>query len=136
AALGPDGRPRAPAAADARSRPSDKVLGVTTTPLERLRDRLAEVNDLTKAATLLLWDQRVLMPPGGAVARAEALGTVSRLAQERFIDGETGRLLDELRGLEEESGPDSFEASLIRVTRRDYEKATRVPPVLVGEMRR
>jgi carboxypeptidase Taq len=109
---------------------------VTGSPFERLRKRLAEVNDLTKAATLLLWDQRVMMPPGGAAARAEALGTVSRLAQERFIDDEVGRLLEELRGLEESSDYDSFEASLVRTTRREYEKATRVPPELVGEMRR
>jgi carboxypeptidase Taq len=109
---------------------------VTGSPLERLRERLAEVSDLTKAATLLVWDQRVKMPPGGAAARAEALATVSRLAQERFIDDEVGRLLEELRGLEESSDYDSFEASLIRTTRREYEKATRVPPELVGEMRR
>jgi carboxypeptidase Taq len=109
---------------------------VTATPFERLRERLAEVNDLARAGMLLFWDQRVLMPPGGAAARAESLATVSRLAQERFIDGEVGRLLDELRGLEESSDYDSFEASLIRVTRRQYEKATRVPPELVGELRR
>ena len=30
---------------------------------------------------------------------------------------------------------DSVEASLIRVTRRDYEKAVRVPPSLTGDMR-
>jgi carboxypeptidase Taq len=109
---------------------------VRGSPLERLRERLAEVSDLTKAATLLLWDQRVKMPPGGAEARAEALATVSRIAQERFIDDEVGGLLDELRGLEESSGHDSFEASLVRVTRREYEKAHRVPPELVGEIRR
>jgi carboxypeptidase Taq len=109
---------------------------VTGSPLDRLRGRLAEVSGLTKAATLLVWDQRVMMPPGGAEARAEALGTVSRLAQERFIDDEIGRLLEELRGLEETSDYDSFEASLVRTTRREYEKARRVPPELVGEMRR
>ena len=109
---------------------------MTGSAFERLRERLAEVSDLTKAATLLVWDQRVKMPPGGAMARAEALATVSRLAQERFIDEETGRLLDELRGLEESSDYDSFEASLIRTTRREYEKARRVPPELVGEIRR
>jgi carboxypeptidase Taq len=109
---------------------------VTGSPLDRLRERLAEVSGLTKAATLLVWDQRVMMPPGGAEARADALGTVSRLAQQRFIDDEIGRLLDELRGLEESSDYDSFEASLVRTTRREYEKARRVPPELVGEMRR
>jgi carboxypeptidase Taq len=46
-----------------------------------LQQRLAEVTNLTKAATLLFWDQRVMMPPGGAAARAEAIGTVSTLAQ-------------------------------------------------------
>jgi len=109
---------------------------VTAKPLERLLERLAEVSDLTKALTLLVWDQRVMMPPGGSAARAEALATVSRIAQERFIDPEVGRLLDELRGLEESSDYDSFEASVIRVTRRQYEKATRVPPELIGEIRR
>ncbi|MFL6011589.1 MAG: carboxypeptidase M32, partial [Gaiellaceae bacterium] len=109
---------------------------MTVPAFERLRERLAEVNDLTKAATLMLWDQRVMMPAGGAAARADALGTVSRLAQERFVDGEVGRLLEELRSLEESSDHDSLEVSLIRVARRDYEKATRVPPSLVGEMRR
>jgi carboxypeptidase Taq len=109
---------------------------VRGSPFERLRERLAEVGDLTKAATILLWDQRVKMPPGGAEARAEAMATVSRLAQERFIDDEVGRLLEELRGLEESSDHDSFEASLIRTARREYEKAVRVPPELVGEIRR
>jgi len=101
-----------------------------------LQQRLAEVTDLTKAATLLFWDQRVMMPPGGAAARAEAIGTVSTLAQERFVNADIGRLLEELRGLEESSDYDSFEASLIRVTRRDWEKATRVPPELVGDLNR
>ena len=109
---------------------------MTPSAFDRLRERLGEVNDLAKAATVLVWDQRVMMPPKGGEARAEALGTVSRLAQERFIDPALGRLLDELRPLEDSSDYDSFEASLIRRTRRNYEKATRVPPELVGEMRR
>jgi carboxypeptidase Taq len=109
---------------------------MTEPALKRLEERLAEVTDLTKAATLLFWDQRVMMPPGGAEARADAIATVSRMVQERFISDEVGKLLEELRGLEESSDHDSYEASLIRVTRHDYEKATRVPPELVGEIRR
>ena len=104
--------------------------------LERLKVRLAEVSDLTRAAMLLFWDQRVMMPPGGSEARAEASATVSRLAQELFVAPEVERWLEELRGLEEGSDYDSFEASLIRVTRHDFEKASRVPPELVGEIRR
>jgi carboxypeptidase Taq len=109
---------------------------MTEPRFEQLKQRLAEVDDLRKAAGLLFWDQRVMMPPGGSAARAEAIATVSRLAQEHFIAADIGELLEGLRGLEESSDYDSFEASLIRVTRHDYEKATRVPPELVGEMRR
>jgi carboxypeptidase Taq len=109
---------------------------MTDPNFEQLKERLAETHDLAQAATLLFWDQRVMMPPGGAAARAEASATLSRLAQELFSTDDIGRLLEDLRGLEESSDYDSFEASLIRVTRRDYEKATRVPPELVGEMSR
>jgi carboxypeptidase Taq len=109
---------------------------VTEPAFDRLKERLAEVCDLRNAAMLLFWDQRVMMPPGGSPARAESLATVGRLAQERFVDPQVGRWLDELRPFEEESDYDSFEASAIRVARRDYEKAVRVPPELVGEIRR
>jgi carboxypeptidase Taq len=109
---------------------------MTNPRFEQLKERLAEVDDLRNAASLLFWDQRVMMPPGGSAARADAIATVSRIAQERFVAPDIGRLLEDFRELEEASDYDSFEASLIRVTRRDYEKATRVPPELVGEMRR
>jgi carboxypeptidase Taq len=109
---------------------------MTDSRFEQLKNRLAEVDDLRNASSLLFWDQRVMMPPGGSAGRAEALATVGRIAQEHFVDPEIGKLLEGLRGFEESSNYDSFEASLIRVTRRDYEKATRVPPELVGEMRK
>ena len=63
---------------------------MTPPPFDRLLERLGEVNDLTRAATVLIWDQRVMMPPGGGASRAEALGTIGRLSQERFIDSEIG----------------------------------------------
>jgi carboxypeptidase Taq len=109
---------------------------VTVPAFQRLRELLAEVSDLNRAAMLLFWDQRVMMPPGGSEARAESVAAVGRLAQERFVTAEIEQLLEELRDLEESSDYDSFEASLIRVTRHDFEKASRVPPELVGEMRR
>ena len=98
--------------------------------------RLGEISDLEGAAGALGWDQLVMMPPGGAGVRAERLATLSRLAHERFSDDETGRLLEELRGLEEELPYDSDEASLLRVARRDWEKQRRVPASLAAEMAR
>ena len=102
--------------------------------LDVLKEKLATVDDLRKAAALLAWDQQTQMPPLGAEARANHLATVGRLAHEAFVSEEIGSLLEELRGYEESVDYDSDEASLIRVTRRDYEKAVRVPPALTAEL--
>ena len=108
-----------------------------TNPIfERLRARLAEIHDLRSATALLYWDQQTIMPPAGAAARAEQVATLSRMTHELFVAEETGTLLEELRGYEDSLDPDSFEASLIRVTRRDYEKSVRVPADLRAEMSR
>ena len=102
--------------------------------LRRLRERLAEVSDLQRSAGVLGWDQRVMMPPLGTDARANALTTLGRIAHERFVDDEIGRLLERLRPYEESLEYDSDDASLIRVTRRDWEKQRRVPSELRAEM--
>ncbi|MGN6798640.1 MAG: carboxypeptidase M32 [Gaiellaceae bacterium] len=101
-----------------------------------LRQRLAEIQDLWKTAALLGWDQQVMMPSGGAAIRAEQLATVGRIAHTKFISPEIGRLLEDLHDFGEQHEYDSFEASLIRVATRDWEKASKVPADLRAEMSR
>jgi carboxypeptidase Taq len=103
---------------------------------DELLRRLAEIYDLQRAGYLLAWDQATKMPPLGASARAEQLGTLARLAHDRAIAPELGTLLEELREVEESSERESFEASMIRVARRDYEKKRSVPSELRAEMTR
>ncbi len=103
---------------------------------EDLLGRVVEVWSLTKIGALLLWDQRTLMPPGGAAARAEQSSVVTRVAHEKFVSDEIGRLLEELRPYEDALEYDSDEASLVRWVRREYEKLRRVPPELHAEMTR
>jgi carboxypeptidase Taq len=105
-------------------------------PLDELKRRLAEIADLSRAAGVLGWDQRVTMPPLGTESRAESLATLGRIIHESFVSDEIGRLLEELRPLEEAGPYDSDDASLIRVTRRDWQKARRVPTDLRVEMTR
>ena len=100
--------------------------------LQELKARLLEVNDLNSAGAVLGWDQTTYMPPGGAAARGRQMATLGRLAQEKFIDPAVGKLLDELQPYAESLPYDSDEASLIRVTRRNYEQAVKVPPALMG----
>ncbi len=102
--------------------------------LERLKERLVEVVDLGKIARILSWDQQTKMPPAGTRHRAEQMATLQRLAHEKFTDPEVGKLLDELRSVEESLDPDSDDATTIRLARRDYEKAVRVPSSLRAEI--
>lgn len=102
--------------------------------LQELKSRLEEVNDLGMAGSLLNWDQATYMPAGGAPARGRQIALLGRLAQEKLTDPAVGRLLDDLRPYEESLPHDDDDASLIRVTRRDYERAVKVPPVFLGEL--
>ena len=102
--------------------------------LQELKGRLLEINDLNSAAALLHWDQSTYMPPSGDVARARQIATLGRLAHEKFIDSNIGRLLEELQPYEDSLPYDSDDASLIRVTRSDYERAIKVPPSFVAEL--
>ena len=61
-----------------------------------LVERLGEVQDIIGAGAVLGWDQRTKMPEAGALARADQLATLTRLAFERFTSPELGELLDEL----------------------------------------
>ena len=101
---------------------------------QELKTRLIEIDDIQAAAGLLSWDQSTYMPPGSAAARARQLATLGRLAHEKFIAPAIGELLDDLQPYEQSLPYDSDEASLIRVTRRDYERAIKVPPSFQAEL--
>ncbi|MDH3674225.1 MAG: carboxypeptidase M32 [Anaerolineae bacterium] len=99
-----------------------------------LQAKLKEVKNINDSAAVLGWDQQVYMPSGGAIARAEQLATLGKLAHEIFTTDEIGQLLTEL--LEAENPYASEVASTVRVAKRDYDKACKLPPELVEEMSR
>ena len=102
--------------------------------LADLKARLLEASDLTHANALLVWDQLTYMPSGGAEARARQSALLSRLAHERATDPVIGRLLDALQPYAESLAYDADDAALIRVARRNYERAVKVPAAFVAEL--
>lgn len=102
--------------------------------LNDLKKRLAEIIDINHAIAVLDWDQQTYMPPGGAAGRARQLATLSHISHEKFINNVIGHLLEELREYTEGLPYESDDASLVRITKRDYDKARRVPPALVSEI--
>ena len=101
--------------------------------LKELKARLLEVYDLEAVSSVLQWDQATYMPAGGTRARAQQIRAVRQLAHDKFTDVAVGRLLDELKSLEQDLPYDSDDASLIRITREDYERAIRVPTDFMGD---
>ncbi len=100
--------------------------------LQQLRERLAELVDLDALEMLAGWDQLVMMPEEGATARAEQLGALARLIHERATAEEIGGWLAELDGEE----LDELDRDVVRLARRDWERARRVPAELAVELAR
>ncbi|HEY4894484.1 MAG TPA: carboxypeptidase M32 [Solirubrobacteraceae bacterium] len=98
--------------------------------LESLRLRLAELADLESVEMLLTWDQLVMMPEQGAGVRAHQLGALARLTHERATSPELGEWLGELEG----ESLDELDRDVVRLARRDWERARRVPEELAGEI--
>ncbi len=110
-----------------------KASGRTTEEmLAELRQRLQEISDLGYAGAVLGWDQATYMPSGGASARGRQKALLSRLGHERMTDPAMGRLLDALERHSATLPSDSDTASLVRVTRRGYERAIKVPADFVA----
>ena len=97
---------------------------------------MAALADLKNVAQLLDWDQQTMMPPGGAPARAETVATVQKISHEMFVSDETGRLIEAAEAHLDGAPPDSDEASLVRVTSRQWDKARRVPAQLAADLAR
>lgn len=101
--------------------------------LAELRERLATIHDINAATALLAWDQQTYMPKGAIAGRAEQMATLSRLAHEMLTDAKTGSLLDKLT---DEFDEDTDERAIVRVARRSYRRATKLPVALVQDLMR
>ncbi|MBS1721843.1 MAG: carboxypeptidase M32 [Armatimonadetes bacterium] len=100
--------------------------------LEKLNSRLADVNALGAAVAMMEWDQQTYMPRGGAEARAQHTGILSRMAHELFTADDTRDMLEKAKG--EASSEDDI--AMIRVTERDLDIRTKIPASLVEEKMR
>jgi carboxypeptidase Taq len=108
------------------------ATGTGTDTLERLREHVAPLTDLGRVIQLLSFDQDTAMPPAGNASRGRQTATLSGLVHEGLTSPVLAELLEEIEVAGEELGGD--DAALVRVVRRDAEKARRVPNELVQAM--
>jgi carboxypeptidase Taq len=105
----------------------------TSTAIARLNSLVSDVVDLRHAASLIGWDERVCMPPGGVPVHGEMAATIQRIAHEKLTSDELGRALEDAAREVGSLPPDSESSRLVKVTARDYGRATRVPSAYVEE---
>ena len=101
-------------------------------PYEALKSKLQEISHLRTAASLLVWDQEVMMPPGGAPGRAREIATISGLHHEKFVH-EGGDCLKAIEdgGLDQ---LDNFQQLNYAQIKREHEKLTKLPKEHVMEL--
>ncbi|MDR2471862.1 MAG: carboxypeptidase M32 [Treponema sp.] len=111
--------------------------------LERLRALDRERTHLARAAALLQWDEETCLPPAGVEDRAEQLAVLEGLAHEKLTSPRLGGLLEELEAAEPDGpGPDGLDAGafpvrdFLRILRRDYDRAVKLPAEYVRETAR
>jgi carboxypeptidase Taq len=101
---------------------------------DNLLARLADISNLDQASAVLNWDQRTYMPPQGSPARARHLATLAKLAHEMFVARETQDLLAAAEGEAGKFPDGSDQRAMLRVARRNMDKATKVPTSLIIEL--
>ncbi len=105
-----------------------------TSAMQQLKAYQKKVIRLGEISSVLGWDQLTYMPPGAAADRADQETTIQMLIHELSVSPAVGKLLaaceTEVSGLE----PDADDVALVRVSKRDYDLATKVPAALIEEL--
>lgn len=105
-----------------------------TNGYDALMAHIAELSDLLNSISVLKWDARTQMPPGGAVTRGQQLATLSKIAQEHFTGETTARLLDaaetEVAGDDRDAFP--YRRRAVEQTRTYYDLMRRIPTELIA----
>jgi len=95
--------------------------------MQQLVELAAELEDLGHIGAVLGWDQQIHMPPGGAEERGIQLSALGRIMHEKFTSDEVGQLIDELVDEVGDLNAETDEARMVKVSKRAYDKQTKVP---------
>ena len=94
---------------------------------DTLLTRVHELDDLGKASAVLYWDREVNMPHAGLAERIAQMTTLSSLIHRMATSDEMGELIERAAAELDGAEFDSREAALIRLLRRNYADARKLP---------
>ncbi|MFT7668356.1 MAG: carboxypeptidase Taq [Planctomycetota bacterium] len=104
-----------------------------TSPFTNLHEELHETATLNSVQGLVSWDQSTKMPKGGGEAKAEQLSLLAGLLHTRQTSQKLGDLISACEA-SSDLLEDEATAANLRETRRDFDKATKLPADLVREL--
>lgn len=115
--------------------PSQAFRFTRTDPeLDELFERTQEVSDLGSLLSLVGWDQQVKMPSQANQIRGPQLATFQALLHERQTAPRIGGLLGILEQRVPGTDYSDADRGMVRLVRRTYDQATKVPVALVREV--
>src|SRR5690606_1979413 len=98
-------------------------------PYAQLEARFAELHDLGHAQAMLNWDEAVMMPRGGGLARGEALAALAALSHRTLTAPQIGDLLAKAGA--NGAQLNEWQQANLRAMRRMHTRATALPEALV-----
>jgi carboxypeptidase Taq len=101
--------------------------------LVALQQRIAAVNDVLNATSVLTWDSRTMMPAGGAETRGHQIATLTRIARDLLLSPETESALEEAEQAVQGLAVGAAEQRMVQQTRQAVEHHKRVPASLIEE---
>lgn len=96
--------------------------------LEKIFERISHLNHLH---AIVNWDEAVMMPIGGGVARAKALATLDALIHETLTQKKIAELIKRAK---EEPLNNSWEQANLKWIEKKYRKATSLPSELIRKI--
>src|SRR5271156_6898695 len=104
-------------------------------PYEKLTELSTRIHNYGSVLSLLHWDQETYMPPGGISARSRQIAEMSHLIHEEKTSREFKSSLEQLvhlsNGKPKRKGLTHIEQANVREWRKDFIKATKLPPSFV-----
>lgn len=102
--------------------------------LEEVTQHAREIALLESISATMEWDERTHLPAAGGAYRAEQMALLSGLIHERRTAPKYGETLQAASAEVAQLPPHHDDAATVRVLKRDYEKATKLPQRLVEEL--
>ncbi|GGA55289.1 carboxypeptidase M32 [Pelagibacterium lentulum] len=96
-----------------------------------LLETMGRVNDVLNAKSILSWDARTMMPPGGSVTRGKQEATLSVIAFQMLTSDDTRRELDAAEAELAARPKDSVERTIVAQVREAVQYHSRIPSDLI-----